>query len=116
MHVCMAMGSMSSIDLTLSSRYIAPYLDWMVLSDLYGSNHYPVLIHIFTPQPALDYSPHFILARANWTIFKQFINLPTEAIDDINNMSDCFTTAVLSAAESEKPHYLQVLKKYSWRA
>ena len=94
----MAKCSMSSIDLTLCCKSIAQHLDRTVLSDLYGTDHYPVLIHVSTPRPALEYPPHWILARGDWTVIIQSINRPTETIDDVNNMSDCFTSAVLSAA------------------
>ena len=94
------MVSVSSIHLTLCSRPIAPHLDLTVLSDLYGNDHYPVLIHISTPWPALEYSLHWILAKANWTIFKQSINLPREAFEGVNNKADCFIVTVISCRVS----------------
>ena len=93
----MATCSTSSIDLTICSNSIAPHLDCTVLSDLYGCNHYSVFIHISTPWSILEYSPHCMLTKVDWTIFKQSINHPTEATEGINNKADCFTIAVLSA-------------------
>ena len=86
----MATSSMCSIDLTFFSRTIAPLLDWTVLCDLNGSDHYPV-IYISIPLPDLELSLYWILARADWTVFKQSINLPTVAFDDVNDIPDCFT-------------------------
>ena len=53
-HIYMATGSTSSIDLTLCSRSVAPHLDWTVLIDLHGSDHFPVIFHISTPRPILE--------------------------------------------------------------
>ena len=75
----------------------------MVLSDLHGSDRYPVLIHISTLWPALKFSPHWILAKANRTLLKDSATLTTGDFGNVNNMADCFTTAVLSAAESAIP-------------
>ena len=99
----MATDSMSLIDLAHCSSYVAPHLHWMVLSYLCGSDHYPVLIHIFTPHPALKYWKNWILSETNWTLFKQSITLPTEILHNVNNIVDCFTTTVLLVAESAIP-------------
>ena len=34
----------SSVDLTLSTPSVAPYLTWNVLDDPMGSDHFPILI------------------------------------------------------------------------
>ena len=43
--------------------------------------------------------------EANWTVLQQYISLPTEAFDGVNNMADCFTNSILLAAQlRESPH------------
>ena len=73
--ICMATVSTSSIDLALCSRCIASHLDWTVLSHLHGSDHFPVIIHISMPKPALEHDPHRILVRADWVKFWASIHL-----------------------------------------
>ena len=41
---------------------------------------------------------HWILAKANWTLFKESVTLLTEpTLDNVNNIADCFITSILSA-------------------
>ena len=102
-HICMATGSSSSIDLTLCSRSIAPHLDWRVLSDLHGSDHFPAIIHISTPRPALEHAPHWILARADWVKFQASLHLSDPSFKDVSSMAQHFTNALLIAAKASIP-------------
>ena len=65
----------TDFDLALCTRSIAPHLDWTVLSDLHGSDHFAVIILISMPRPALEHAPHWILARADWAKFQESISL-----------------------------------------
>ena len=102
-HICMTTGSTSSIDLTLCSRSIAPHLDWTVLGDLHGSDHFLVMIHTSTPRPALGHAPHWILARADWVKFRASIHLSDESFEDVNFMALHFTNAILTTAKASIP-------------
>ena len=101
----MGTGSTSSIDLTLCSRSIAPHLDWTVLSDLHGSDHFPVIIHISIPRPALEQAPHWILAKPDWAKFRASIHPSDESFEDVSSMAQHFTNAILTAAKAIIPQY-----------
>ena len=102
-HFCMGTGSTYSIDLTLCSRSIAPHLDWTVLSDLQGSDHFPVIIQISIPRPALQHAPHWILARADWAEFRASIHTSDESFEDVRSMAQHFPNAILTAAKASIP-------------
>ena len=105
-HICMATGSTSSIDLALCSLSIAPHLDWTVLSDLHGSDHFPVIIHISTPTPALEHAPHWIFARADWVKFQASLHLSDASFEDVSAMAQHFTDAILTASKANFPQSL----------
>jgi hypothetical protein len=46
-HLCLGSGTLSALDLTFCSPGLAVNLDWSVLPDLHGSDHYPVNLHIY---------------------------------------------------------------------
>lgn len=43
-HLCARTGNFSIIDLTVSEPRLVPYLSWETLSDLHGSDHFPIII------------------------------------------------------------------------
>ena len=102
-HICIAIGSTSSIDLALCSWSVALHLDWTVLSDLHGSDHFPVIIHISMPSPALEHTPHRIFGRADWIKFRASIHLSYASFEDVSAMAQHFTNAILTAAKASIP-------------
>ena len=99
----MSTGSACSINLTLGSLYIAPYLDWTVLSDLHGSDHFPVIIDISTSRTALKHGRHWIFTRADWAKFRASIHLSDEYFKGVSSTAQHFTTAILTSAKVSIP-------------
>jgi hypothetical protein len=61
--VSMATDSVSCIDLAFCSLNIAPHIEWSVLDDLYGSDHFPTVLHVHTQSR----HQHWILNKVCWT-------------------------------------------------
>ena len=102
-HMCFATGSLSSIDLTLCSSTIASHLEWTVLSEVYGSDHFPVSVHLAMPLPSLNSVRHWMLSRANWTHYKQCFQLSDENFTTVDDMVRHFTDTVIQAAAAAIP-------------
>lgn len=72
-YFCSQTGNSSNIDLSISSQNIAPYFDWHVLEDLYGSDHYPIFLksHLNSDkQNSLNIPKKWKLKFANWPYFQ----------------------------------------------
>jgi len=63
-------GSLSAIDLTLSSSSLAPLMEWHVLNSYSGSDHWPLEIRIQSKNTLYVPSPKWNLAKPNWKIFR----------------------------------------------
>ena len=64
-----ATGSYSSLDLAICSPGIFPDLNWKVLDDLHGSDHFP--IQVSETGPSVQQRPQrWKLHKANWEQFK----------------------------------------------
>jgi hypothetical protein len=46
-HVNLVLGTSSALYLAFCSPRMAVHLEWSVLADLHGSDHYPVNLHIY---------------------------------------------------------------------
>ena len=62
-----ATGTFTAIDLSLCSPDIIMELDFMVESDSYGSDHFPIILNIGVSLP--DAPPRWNLNRADWVQF-----------------------------------------------
>ena len=62
-----ATGTFTSIDLSLCSPYILMEIDFMVESDSYGSDHFPIILKIGVSLP--DALPRWNLNGADWVQF-----------------------------------------------
>ena len=98
----MATGSTSSIDLALCSQSIAPHLDWTVLSDLHGSDHFLVIIHI-SILDLLWNIPH--IEFLVWPIGSNFGHpcISLMHLSRMSAMAQHFTDAILTAAKASIP-------------
>ena len=102
-HICLATGSQSCIDLAFSSPSLSPLLHWTILDDLYGSDHYPTLIHCTANVPTLIRTPQLVIQRADWDVFQQAVVLHGESFRDVDAMVAHFTDAVITAANIAIP-------------
>ena len=62
-----ATGAFTSIDLSLCSPNIRMEIDFMVESDSYGSDHFPIILKIGVLLP--DSLPRWNFSRADWVKF-----------------------------------------------
>ena len=102
-HLCLATGSQSCIDLAFSSPSLSPLLNWTVLNDLYGSDHYPTLIHCTANVRTPTRAPQWVIQRADWDVFQQAVMLHEESFRDVDAMVAHFTDAVITAANIAIP-------------
>ena len=97
-------GTMSSIDLALCSPNVVDQFDWIVLDDLYTSDHFPIIIEYIQDHPTPSI-PKFNFEKADWN---KFDNL-TMHIDPFNEQKDhnesntYFTEFVINAAKASIP-------------
>lgn len=99
-------GEFSAIDLSMCDATVALNLSWEVLPYLYGSDHLPIYI-----ESDLDYkntdprkeTPRWNLKKANWNIYRTFIDNNLEKIDrtyhDLDKSVEEFTQLITEAAE-----------------
>jgi hypothetical protein len=102
-HLCLVSGTSSALDLAFCSPGLAVHVDWSVLPDLHGSDHYPVNLHIFTPSPAVSRHPNWINRRTDWDGFSQSLIFEDQEFPSVNSMVEYFTSTVSRAASQYVP-------------
>ena len=103
-HLHTQTGTLSVIDLSLSSPDCALDFIWNVCSDPRGSDHYPVILSTpdVTPMPRL---PRWRLDVADWELFNDFIDF-TSLLSDFNTADEAveyFTSTLYRAAVRSIP-------------
>ena len=99
-----ATGSYSSIDLTICSPEIFPDVNWKVVDDLHGSDHFP--IQVSEVGPSVQQRPQrWKLRKANWEQFRVNCEqtIHPNAFEDCENPAELFTSLLYSAAEKSIP-------------
>ena len=87
-------GDLSHIDLTVVSTDIAHLLDWTTDKDLHSSDHFPIRIQLYNPDPIPDMPPIFTgwnVRKANWMEFQMsnnFIFNPDFGIENCDIITD----------------------------
>ncbi len=97
-HFSMASNTFSSIDLALCSPSLSTMVEWTVLDDLHGSDHFPTLVHFNVPDLDVIYPPRWLFHRADWDTFSEKIIMPDHFSNNIDTLVAQFTDAVLRAA------------------
>lgn len=92
----------SHIDLSLSSSSVAHKFDWRSLSDLYFSDHFPLLLSAVLPTTTAVSPRRWLYHHVDWFRFASDIRLPPLS-DDVNTAVQKFTTAVLTSASLHIP-------------
>ena len=97
-------GTFSTIDLTICSDNISDKIEWFVSEDDYSSDHYPVIISIYT-ETENEKDMRFNTEKANWPQFK----LLTEKIPNFdeqlnhNESNKILTETIIKAANKSIP-------------
>lgn len=116
-HYCNAHNTFSNIDLSISTPDITLLLDWSVYSELYGSDHFPIIINrsktaTFPTVPISNISLNkWRMDKANWQQFKvcmektlKELTVPEDFINKpINDIIKDFTDSILRSAETSIP-------------
>lgn len=102
-HFHVQTGTSSAIDLSLCSPIVQPDLVWTVLDDLYGSDHYPILITNETSNDTSQREPRLILRKADWKLFKSLTAVVDGEYDNIDEMVEVFNKLVLDATRASIP-------------
>jgi len=96
--------SLSNIDLSLCTPDLTMELSWEVGQDLYGSDHFPILIKRNIPQ-ATHRNPRFLYKKADWTQF-QMLTVPELNVHDLPEIDDAvsyITDLMITSAKTSIP-------------
>ena len=102
-------GSMTHIDVSLSSRKLATKCKWTTLNNLMGSDHAPILISINArPEQQLSSVPKWKLTSADWTIFRQSVENQIQAVtinehEEVDQFNSKVVDILITAAEESIP-------------
>lgn len=105
-HLNSTYGSLSAIDLTLSSTDLSPKVRWATHLDLCDSDHFPIILssHLLAPDVTTS-PPRWLINKANWPLFHNLTEDTSSLPDPPNSSSalEAFTNFVIKAAESSIP-------------
>ena len=104
-------GTFTAIDLSLCSPDILMEIDFMVESDSYGSDHFPIVLKIGISLP--DSLPRWNFSRADWVKFDHLckVNLTLDTIELYEEPIVLFTDILCSIAKSCMPRTTAMQKK-----
>jgi len=105
-HFHVQTGTWSCIDLSICSPELLVDMDWSVMDDSCGSDHYPILIRE-SRQTATPNESKFNINRADWKLFKSLTIVTEEEYlnndDSIDDLVEQFNALIYSAAEHSIP-------------
>ena len=109
-----ASGTLTSIDLTLSSPSLFLDFSWKVGPDPCGSDHFPILLENDGP-PSLERVQRWKLTKANWDEFQHLCSrrLHQSAITDADNPMSLFISILKDIAEETIPKTSAVPKRFN---
>ena len=102
----------SYIDLTILYSTLATRYTWRALEDLYGSDHFPIVITTDTPKVDQVYPARWLSSKADWPSFESSLIVPTLSEDNSANVDE-ITTRILAAAECSIPQSKSNARKKS---
>ncbi len=103
-HFHIQTGTLTAIDLTMTSPDCFLDFNWNVLNDLRGSDHYPILIKSVGGPPA-PRCPRWCLGRADWPLFK-VLSVFNRGVGDFNSVDEAefyFTTLLYESGVKSIP-------------
>lgn len=75
----------SSVDLALCTATLFPLLDWHVLDDPYGSDHFPIVLkEKVVSTHGQNSVPRWRMGSADWKKFRQLTCLPRDYLDSLD--------------------------------
>lgn len=98
-------GTFSSLDLSLCSSTIYNNLDWIVLPDLHGSDHFPIQIKFLNSNNSVRTNPKWLLDKADWPKFTSLATPPQKSPSDLSIEEGCesILNAITQAANTSIP-------------
>lgn len=87
----------SCIDLAIGSPSLLPYLDWKVINNPYGSDHFPTLLATKQRDDRPSYPKKWNFHVANWVKFRELCTLRLEEVDhlEVEEMANYISEYVL---------------------
>ena len=102
-HFTLHTGATSNIDLAMCSPDIAAGLHWEVIEEVFGSDHYPIIISETTATAEVR-EPRHIVERADWPLFTAVSYMPAATVDeDVDSMLHRFSEGIMRAADVAIP-------------
>lgn len=105
-HFSIFNGTFSAVDLSICSTSILNRMTWNVDDNLYGSDHFPILMNYIQGSTNPHSTPvkKWIYKKANWSTFSQhrLQHLPTLS-NNVEYDTNQITTSILEAAKSSIP-------------
>uniref|UniRef100_T1I8R4 Endo/exonuclease/phosphatase domain-containing protein n=1 Tax=Rhodnius prolixus TaxID=13249 RepID=T1I8R4_RHOPR len=97
-------GTMSAIDLSISSVSLVTRLEWNVLEDSYGSDHFPICIHMENGIQAQERPKRWRIKQANWELYAERSSLKEQELQgNIEELSQLINQKILLAAKAAIP-------------
>lgn len=98
-------GTLSAIDIAASSPAIYNRISWTPFSDLHGSDHFPIKIHIADSHTPLKRKSNWIISKADWTTYRETASPPNIEMDmlDIDTANTLLTDTIINAATATIP-------------
>jgi len=93
-------GSTSCIDLTLCSPELAVDLEWESMYEVFGSDHFPIVISKNLVEPRTK-EARFVLEKADWKTFEALTSFNIDMdydFENINDMLQHFNSHIIRAA------------------
>jgi hypothetical protein len=97
-HIADSNGRFTAIDLTLCTQNLINFTEWIVLDDLHGSDHFPIVISFPFTQHQKSQRQVYNIKKADWIEFQRNINIDDINTTDINSMAEDFTQRIIHAA------------------
>ncbi|GBO43777.1 putative RNA-directed DNA polymerase from transposon X-element, partial [Araneus ventricosus] len=98
-----------SLDLAICSPDILPLLNFTVESDLYNSDHFPLIVSHADSGGATHCPPRYLYQRADWTGFTQLAAITRSMVstpditDAVQNIIDCLINAANMTIPKSSP-------------
>ena len=94
-------GTTSNLDLSICSPQLLPALSWKVDEELYGSDHFPIVIsHL---EESEEFERRFNIKKADWGLYRALTDLTVPLDSDINICVSQLEDVVYKAAEGSIP-------------
>ena len=97
-------GALTAIDLSLSSPSLLLDLEWRVLGDQYGSDHFPLVITL-TGQVPVQNQSRWIIKKADWEKYESLVidSIREEVFEDIDDPIPHLSELIVKAAMESVP-------------